>query len=103
MIGPCAPVGVGFSAVPRWLPRFPALPSVPAMPLCWSTCRFFPLVVREDLIQVAREALLRSVLRCKAGALQHHLRDRVRLVRIPRRLHEKGQCPLGHISPQVSE
>jgi DNA-directed RNA polymerase specialized sigma subunit len=69
--------------------------------------RFFPLVEREDLIQVAREALLRSVLRCKAGepaepylrrcisgALQHHLRDRVRLVRIPRRLHEQGQCPL---------
>ena len=25
------PVGVGFSAVPRWLPLFPALPSVPAM------------------------------------------------------------------------
>ena len=73
--------------------------------------RFFPLVEREDLIQVAREALLRAVLRCKAGepaepylrrcisgALQHHLRDRVRLVRIPRRLHEQGQCPLGHIS-----
>jgi DNA-directed RNA polymerase specialized sigma subunit len=73
--------------------------------------RFFPLVEREDLIQVAKEALLRSVLRCKAGepaepylrrcisgALQHHLRDRVRLVRIPRRLHEQGQCPLGHIS-----
>ena len=67
--------------------------------------RFFPLVEREDLIQVAREALLRSVLRCKAGepaepylrrcisgALQHHLRDRVRLVRIPRRLHEQGHC-----------
>ena len=73
--------------------------------------RFFPLVEREDLIKVAREALLRSVLRCKAGepaepylrrcisgALQHHLRDRVRLVRIPRRLHEQGQCPSGHIS-----
>lgn len=73
--------------------------------------RFFPLVERENLIQVAREALLHSVLRCKAGeltdpylrlcisgALQHHLRDRVRLVRIPHRLHEQGQCPLGHIS-----
>ena len=32
------------------------------------------------------------------GPLQHHLRDRVRLVRIPRRLHEQGQCPSGHIS-----
>jgi RNA polymerase sigma-B factor len=73
--------------------------------------RFFSLVEREDLIQVAREVLFRSVLRCKAGepeepylrrcisgALQHHLRDRVRLVRIPHRLHEQGQCPLGHIS-----
>ena len=73
--------------------------------------RFFPLVEREDLIQVAREALLRSVLRCKAGepaepylrrcisgALQHHLRDRVRLVREPKRVHEAGDCPLGHSS-----
>ena len=77
--------------------------------------RFFPLVEREDLIQVAREALVRSAPRCRAsepaapylrrcitGALQHHLRDRVRLVRIPRRLHEQGQCPLGHISLDAS-
>jgi DNA-directed RNA polymerase specialized sigma subunit len=55
--------------------------------------RLFPLVEREDLIQVAREALVRSAPRCRAGepagpylrrciteALQHHLRDRVRLV-----------------------
>ena len=35
---PCGwPLGVGFSAVPRWLPRFPALPSVPEMPWCSST------------------------------------------------------------------
>ena len=60
---------------------------------------------------MASEALVRSALRCRAGepaapylrrcitgALQHHLRDRVRLVRVPRRLHEQGQCPLGHIS-----
>jgi RNA polymerase sigma factor (sigma-70 family) len=73
--------------------------------------RLFPLVEREDLIQVAREALVRSAPRCRAGepaapylrrcitgALQHHLRDRVRLVRMPRRLHEQGQCPLGHLS-----
>ena len=72
--------------------------------------RLFPLVEREDLIQVAREALVRSAPRCRAGepaepylrrcisgALQHHLRDRVRLVRISRREHEKGTCPLGHI------
>ncbi len=77
--------------------------------------RLFPLVEREDLIQVAREALVRSaprlrageppapyLRRCIAGALQHHLRDRVRLVRIPHRLHEQGQCPLGHLSLDAS-
>jgi RNA polymerase sigma factor (sigma-70 family) len=73
--------------------------------------RLFPLVERKDLIQVAREALVRSAPRCRAGepagpclrrcitrALQHHLRDRVRLVRISRREHEKGTWPLGHTS-----
>ena len=73
--------------------------------------RLFPLVEREDLIQVAREALVRSIPRCQpgvpakpylrrciTGALQHHLRDRVRLVRVPRRVHELGQIPLGHLS-----
>jgi RNA polymerase sigma-B factor len=73
--------------------------------------RLFPLVERDDLIQVAREALVRSASRCRAGepaapylrrcitgALQHHLRDRVRLVRVPRQLHEQGQCPMGHSS-----
>jgi RNA polymerase sigma-B factor len=72
-------------------------------------------VEREDLIQVAREALVRFALRCKAGepagpylrrcivgALQHHLRDRVRLVRVPRRLHEQGHCPLRHLSLDAS-
>jgi len=77
--------------------------------------RLFPLVEREDLIQVAREALVRSAPRCRAGepagpylrrcisgALQHHLRDRVRLVRVPRRVHELGQTPLGHFSLDAS-
>jgi RNA polymerase sigma factor (sigma-70 family) len=67
------------------------------------------------LIQVAREALVCSAPRCRAGeppapylrrcitgALQHHLRDRVRLVRIPHRLHVQGQCPLGHLSLDAS-
>jgi len=40
--------------------------------------------------------------RCISGALQHHLRDRVRLVRVPRRLHEQGHCPLGHFSLDAS-
>jgi RNA polymerase sigma-B factor len=39
--------------------------------------------------------------RCINGALQHHLRDRVRLVRISRREHEKGTWPLGHTSLDV--
>jgi RNA polymerase sigma-B factor len=77
--------------------------------------RLFPLVEREDLIQVAREALVRSAPRCRSGeppapylrrcisgALQHHLRDRVRLVRIPHRLHEQRCCPLGHLSLDAS-
>ena len=77
--------------------------------------RLFPLVEREDLIQVAREALVRSAPRCRAGepagpylrrcitgALQHHLRDRVRLVRVPKRVHEAGDCPLGHSSLDAS-
>jgi len=77
--------------------------------------RLFPLVEREDLIQVAREALVRPAPRCRAGEppapylrrcvavdLQHHLRDRARLVRVPRRLHEQGRCPLGHLSLDAS-
>ena len=120
------PVGVGFFAVPpmaspasslsrsglkardalvlEHLPLADAIASATAR-------RLFPLVEREDLIQVAREALVRSAARCRAaeppapylrrcinGALQHHLRDRVRLVRVSRREHEKGTCPLGHAS-----
>ena len=73
------------------------------------------MVEREDLIHVAREALVRSAPRCRVGdppapylrrcitgALQHHLRNRVRLVRVPRRLHEQGQCPLRHLSLDAS-
>jgi RNA polymerase sigma-B factor len=73
--------------------------------------RLLPLVEREDLLPVAREALVRSAPRCRegeppapylrlciSGALQHHLRDRVRLVRIRHRLHEQGCCPPGHFS-----
>jgi RNA polymerase sigma-B factor len=73
--------------------------------------RLFPLVERDDLLQVAREALVRSAPRCRTGepaepylrrciqgALHHHLRDRVRLGCISRREHERGTCPLGHRS-----
>ncbi|QNI70892.1 sigma-70 family RNA polymerase sigma factor [Cyanobium sp. NS01] len=120
------PVGVGFSAVlPMASPASSlsrsALKARDALVLehlsladaiaAVMARRLFPLVEREDLIQVAREALVRSapccragepaapyLRRCITGALQHHLRDRVRLVRVPRRLHEQGQCPLGHLS-----
>ena len=34
---------------------------------CVMARRLFPLVEREDLIQVAREALVRSAPRCRAG------------------------------------
>jgi len=53
---------------------------------------------REDLIQVAR----RSAPRCITGALQHHRRDRVRLVPSLHRLHEQGQCQLGQFSLDAS-
>ncbi len=85
------PVGVGFSAVPPM--AFPLPPSrrkQPAQALSRSSLkarnalvlehlpladaiatatarRLFPLVEREDLIQVAREALVRSAPRCRAG------------------------------------
>jgi RNA polymerase sigma factor (sigma-70 family) len=133
------PVGVGFSAVPQVAsPASSSRRQQQSTPLSRSALRarnalvlehlpladalasaaarrLFPLVEREDLIQVAREALVRSAPRCRAGeppapylrrcitgALQHHLRDRVRLVRIPHRLHEQGQCPLGHFSLDAS-
>ncbi len=64
---------------------------------------------------MAREALVCSAPRCRAdelaapylrrcisGALQHHLRDRVRLVRIPHRLHEQRCWPLSHLSLDAS-
>lgn len=69
------------------------------------------LAEQDDLRQVAREALLRAAARvqpgadplpylrcCIAGALRQYLRDRVRLVRIPRAMHEAGTVPLGHDS-----
>jgi RNA polymerase sigma-B factor len=132
-------VGVGFSAVPQMAsPLSPSRRRQPAASLSRSALkardalvlehlpladaiaiaaarRLFPLVEREDLIQVAREALVRSAPRCRSGepagpylrrcisgALQHHLRDRVRLVRVPRQVHEQGQCPLGHSSLDAS-
>ena len=85
------------------------LPLADAIASAW---RLFPLVEREDLIQMAREALVCSspcckagepagpyLRRCIAGALQHHLHDRVPLERNFRREHGKGSCPLGHSSP----
>jgi RNA polymerase sigma-B factor len=73
--------------------------------------RLAPLVERDDLIQIAREALVRSAARCDTtrapapylrrcikGALLHHLSDGVRLVRISRRAHEAGGMPLRHLS-----
>lgn len=70
----------------------------------------------DDLQQVARLALLRAAGRCQpdaeplpylracvAGALRQHVRDRVRLVRVPRRLHEAGSVPLGHDSLDATQ
>lgn len=40
--------------------------------------------------------------RCIQGALQHHMRDGVRLVRSPHRLHQQGECPLGRFRLDAS-
>jgi len=65
----------------------------------------------DDLKQEARIALLIAAARVTpgidplpylrrsiAGALRRYVRDRVRLVRVPRRAHEAGGYPLGHAS-----
>ncbi|WP_162922792.1 hypothetical protein [Synechococcus sp. SynAce01] len=69
--------------------------------------QFAGLIEREDAIQVARLALTTAVSRLSKrstaqpsqghhrGALRHHLRDRVRLVRVSRREHEKGTTRSG--------
>ena len=92
------PLGVGFCAVPpmaalaspsRRQPQASALQaaSIAArdalvlqhLPLADAIAsvmarRLFPLVERDDLIQVAREALLRSLPRCKPGEPADHTR-----------------------------
>jgi RNA polymerase sigma factor (sigma-70 family) len=73
--------------------------------------RFPDLIELDDARQVARFELIRAAACLKAGfhpahflkpriqgALQHYLRDHGRLMRVPRREHEKGIHPLGHQS-----
>ncbi|WP_411871777.1 sigma-70 family RNA polymerase sigma factor [Vulcanococcus limneticus] len=76
--------------------------------------RYGGLVERDDLIQVARLELVRAAARlnrqqaepylrrCIQGAIRHHLRDKVRLVRVSRRAHESGNHPFGHSSLDVT-
>jgi RNA polymerase sigma-B factor len=65
----------------------------------------------DDLKQEARVALVIAAARVTpgadplpylrrsiAGALRHYIRDRVRLVRVPRHAHEAGGYPFGHAS-----
>lgn len=84
------PVGFGLPTSPRWLTPASSSRREQPTPLSNSALRardaivlehlsladalasaaarrLFPLVEREDLIQVAREALLRSATRCRAG------------------------------------
>jgi RNA polymerase sigma-B factor len=70
--------------------------------------RYADLVERDDLIQEARLELVRAAARCQGnrpqpylrrciqGALQHHLRDRALLVRLPAR--QRGAVPWRHLS-----
>jgi RNA polymerase sigma-B factor len=68
----------------------------------------------DDLKQVAREALVKAAVRLvdrgitqspdnfllltAAGAMKHFIRDRVRIVRLPRQQHEAGTTSFGHTS-----
>ncbi len=70
--------------------------------------RYADLVERDDLIQEARLELVRAAARCQGnrpapylrrcitGALQHHLRDRALLVRLPAR--RRDAIPWRHLS-----
>ena len=102
------PVGVGFSAVSQMAPL--ASPS-----RCQQQVSAQQAQAPSRSALRAREALVRSAPRCRAGeppapyqrrcitgALHHHLRDRVRQVRSPHRLHEQRCCPLGHFSLDAS-
>jgi len=73
--------------------------------------RFTDLIELDDARQAARFELIRAAACLKPGfhpapflkpriqrALQHYLRDHGRLVRVPRRDHEKGIHPWGHQS-----
>lgn len=68
----------------------------------------------DDLKQEARLSLVQAAARIKpgtdplpylrrtiAGALRRYVRDRVRLVRVPRHAHERGGWPLGHASLDI--
>jgi RNA polymerase sigma factor (sigma-70 family) len=70
--------------------------------------RYGDLLERDDLIQEARLELVRAAARCQGhrpqpylrrcirGALQHYLRDRALLVRLPAR--QRGAVPWRHLS-----
>jgi RNA polymerase sigma factor (sigma-70 family) len=88
----------------RYLPEADALAGAMAR-------RLRGLAELDDLRQEARIALLIAAARVTpgldplpylsrsvAGALRRYVRDRVRLVRVPRRAHEAGGYPLGHAS-----
>ena len=102
------PVGVGFSAVSP-------MASLASPSRCQQQVSAQQAQAPSRSALRAREALVRSAPRCRAGeppapyqrrcitgALHHHLRDRVRQVRSPHRLHEQRCCPLGHFSLDAS-
>lgn len=75
--------------------------------------RLHPLAEADDLIQEARLALVLAAGRCDdrdpipyliatiKGALQHYVRDKIRMVRVSRREHEKHRPPFSHGSLDV--
>lgn len=73
--------------------------------------RLCGLAEKDDLIQEARMALVLAARKCDEqreptayiiasirGAIQHYVRDKVRMVRVSRREHEKSRPPFAHTS-----
>ena len=86
------------------------MPEADALALAMAR-RLRGLAEIDDLQQEARVALVQAAARVQpgtdplhyiratvTGALRRYVRDRVRLVRVSRRAHEAGGCPLGHAS-----
>jgi len=93
---------IGWARSPRLVPVLTAPTAAGGAP-CLAGCPGgVPSLRRKAIEWILITHTARSRLVVEREGLGHYLRDRVRLVRIPHRLHEQGQCPLGHFSLDAS-